>query len=196
MRSNCLLLLLFCIITVTIHAQDKQSPSLKIGDPAPPLRVREWIKGTPVQSFEKGHVYVVEFWATWCKPCIEAMPHLSELAREYKDKVTIIGIDIKELKTTPIEKVRAFVDRMGHRMDYHVAADDNNFMGAGWLKASGEEVNGIPRTFVVNAEGRLAWIGHPEDLAEVLHKVVNNTWDIKQAAKRSSNRYLAPPKLN
>jgi len=82
---------------------------------------------------------VVEFWATWCKPCIAAMPHLSALAAEYKDKVTIIGIDIKEMKTTSIQKVKAFVDSMGFRMDYHVAAEESNFMASSWIDASGEQ---------------------------------------------------------
>jgi len=189
MRSNFQLLLLLCIIAVTTHAQNDQSPSLNIGDPAPPLRVRGWIKGTPVQRFEKGKVYVVEFWATWCKPCIAAMPHLSALAGEYKDRVTILGIDIYEKKTTSIEKVKAFVDSMGHRMNYHVAAEDSNFMVAGWFDASGEQ--GIPKSFVVNVEGRVAWIGHPKDLDEVLLKIVNNTWDIKEAlAKRNLDKHL------
>ena len=190
MRSNFQLLLLLCIITVTTHAQEAQSPSLNIGDPAPSLRLRGWIKGTPVQRFEKGKVYVVEFWATWCKPCIAAMPPLSTLAGVYKDRVTILGIDIYEKITTSMEKVKAFVDSMGQRMDYNVAAEDSNFMVAGWFDASGEQ--GIPKTFVVNAEGRLAWIGHPKDLAEVLPKIVNNTWNIKEAlAKRNFNKHLA-----
>jgi len=183
------LLLLLSIITVTAHAQNDQFPSLNIGDPAPPLRVREWVKGTPVQRFEKGKVYVLEFWATWCKPCIAAMPHLSALAREYKDEVTVLGIDIYEQKTTSIKKVKAFVDSMGHRIDYSVATEDSNFTVADWLEATGE--NGIPRTFVVNGEGRLAWIGHPKDLAEVLRNIVNNTWDVKEAlAKRNFDKYL------
>ena len=46
MRSHFQLLLLLCIIAVTTYAQNNQAPSLNIGDPAPPLRVREWIKGT------------------------------------------------------------------------------------------------------------------------------------------------------
>ncbi len=190
MRSNFQLLLLLCIITVTTHAQNDQSPSLNIGDAAPPLRVREWLKGTPVQQFKKGNVYVVEFFATWCKPCIAAMPHMSALARQYKDKVTIIGIDIYETKTTSMEKVKAFVDSMGQRMDYHVAAEDSNFTEADWFKAAGEE--GIPKSFVVNAEGILAWIGHPRYIEEVLGKIANNTWDIKEElSKRNFNHFLA-----
>src|SRR5664279_4900575 len=189
MRYNFQLLLLLCIIAVTTHAQIGQSPSLNIGDPAPPLRVRVWLKGSPVQRFEKGNVYVLEFWATWCKPCIAAMPHLSALAVEYKDRVTIVGVDIYEKKTTSLEKVKAFVDSMGHRMDYHVAAEDSNLMVVDWFDASGEQ--GIPKSFVVNAEGRLAWIGNPKGLDEVLPKIVNNDWDIKIAlSKRNLNRHL------
>src|SRR5450432_1074069 len=139
MRSNFLLLLLTCMIAVTTHAQDDQTPSLNLGDPAPPLRIREWLKDTDVQRFEKDHVYVLEFWATWCAPCIAAMPHLSVLAREYKDKVTFIGVDIYEKKTTSMKKIRAFVDSIGERMDYHVATEDSNFMVAGWFNASGEQ---------------------------------------------------------
>ena len=129
-RLNIQLLLLVWLTTINTYAQNGQSPSLDLGDPVPPLRVRAWLKGTPVQHFEKGSVYVLEFWATWCVPCKAAMPHLSTLAREYKDKVTFIGIDIKEMKPTSLEKVKAFVDSMGQRMDYFVAAEDSNFM---WL---------------------------------------------------------------
>ena len=136
MRSNFQFLLLLCITTVTTRGQEAQPHSLNIGDPAPPVRVRDWIKGTPVQRFEKDKVYVVEFWATWCGPCRAVMPHLTALANEYKDRVTILGIDILEEKTTSMEKIKAFVDSMGHRMDYHVAADDSNFMTTGWLYAS------------------------------------------------------------
>ena len=76
------------------HAQDTAQVSFNIADPAPSLYVQEWLKGTPIQQFEKGRIYVIEFWATWCKPCIAAMPHLSVLASKYKNKITIIGVSV------------------------------------------------------------------------------------------------------
>jgi len=134
-------------------------------------------------------VYVLEFWATWCAPCKAAMPHLSALARQYKDTITFLGIDVMERKTTSMEKIRGFVDSMGQQMDYCVAVEDSNFMVAGWMEASGEQ--GIPRTFVVNAEGRLAWIGHPKNLSKVLPKIMNNDWNIEEAeAKRNLDKHL------
>jgi len=192
MRLNFQFLLLLPVIAINSQAQNQNPPSLNIGDPAPPLGMHVWIKGKPVKQFEKGQVYVLEFWATWCKPCKAAMPHLSALARQYKDKVTFIGIDIYELKTTSFTKVKAFVDSMDQQMDYNVATDDSSFMVFNWIEASGTKDNGIPASFVVNAEGRLAWIGHPKDLGEVLSKIVTNTWNIKEALdKRNLNKHLA-----
>jgi len=186
--SMCLLLLL-CLTLGISQAQNDNAPTLNIGDPAPPLRVREWLKGTPVKKFEKGKVYVVEFWATWCAPCKAAMPHLSDLAHQYKDQVTFIGMDIMETRTTSMTKIKAFVDSMGDRMDYHVAAMDSNRMAATWMYASGEY--GIPRSFVVNAAGKVAWIGYPMGLDEVLPEIVNDTWNIKAAlAKRNFEKHL------
>ena len=96
-----------------------QTPSLKVGDPAPPLAVGPWIKGEPIPKLEKGRVYVVEFWATWCGPCKANMPHLSRLARKVKGKAEIIGVNVWERPPTTEMDIKAFVAGMGDRMDYH-----------------------------------------------------------------------------
>lgn len=183
MRIKKWFLFLLCTVTSIAYAQNSQSPSLDIADPSPSLYVQEWIKGNPVQQMEKGQIYVIEFWATWCRPCIGAMPHLSALASTYKDKVTIIGVSVQEQESTSVKQIREFVGDMGDRMNYHVAIDDENRMVDEWLRAFDEKKNGIPRTFVVNTEGRVAWIGHPKDLDTVLRKMLDNNWDIDQAAE-------------
>ncbi|WP_164122312.1 TlpA family protein disulfide reductase [Sphingobacterium sp. xlx-130] len=183
--------LFLCFISFNSVAQSQEKSTLDLGDPAPPLRVGEWLKGDPIQQLEKGHIYVIEFWATWCGPCIAAMPHLSKLAAEYKDKVTIIGVDIYKEESTPIGKIKAFVDSMGSRMDYHVAIDDSSHMVEEWIVAFDEKKNGIPRTFVVNADGQMAWIGYPKDLDTVLQKIVNNDWHISESQKnRNEEEYF------
>src|SRR5579862_5736966 len=81
----------------------------------PPLDVKTWIKGSPVKEFLPDKTYVVEFWATWCGPCKESIPHLTELAKKYAGKATFTGVSVYE-KNAPVgefanygDKVAAFV---------------------------------------------------------------------------------------
>ncbi|MBL7736427.1 MAG: redoxin domain-containing protein [Chitinophagaceae bacterium] len=188
MRSKFYLSLLFYILSANAYTQNDESPTLNIGDPAPPLSVYGWIKGEPFQQFEKGRIYVLEYWATWCRPCIAAMPRLTELAHEYKDKITVLGINTYEIGAISMPRIKAFVDSLGNRMDYYVAVQDS-LMAAAWFGASGEK--GIPRSFVIDRDGKFAWAGHPMYLHQVLPKIVNGTWDLKEAlAKRNLDRHL------
>jgi thiol-disulfide isomerase/thioredoxin len=160
---------------------------LNVGDPAPALRPAEWLKGTPTTRFQKGKVYVVEFWATWCTPCKENIPHLTELAKKYEGQVSINGISIFEnndpKSSAYLKKVRAFVASQGPRMEYNVAVDGPaGTVGKTWMKAADE--GGLPTTFVVNREGLIAWIGHPKDLETTLTQVLNGTYDLAAARER------------
>ena len=176
----CFLFLFVFFTAFSVCAQESGSTSLKIGDPAPAMKMRRWIKGTMVNEFQKGKIYVVEFWATWCLPCIAGMPHLSKLAKEYRNKVTVTGISILERARTTEHQVDSFVNSMGSKMDYHVGREDSNFMAKNWLNAAGER--GIPFAFVIDQQGRIAWMGHPKKLDPVLAKLANGTWDLRQAA--------------
>src|SRR5947207_6844570 len=91
-----------------------RADELSVGDPAPKLEVKEFVKGDPVKSLEKGKVYVVEFWATWCGPCRATIPHLTELQKKHKD-VTFIGVSVFE-RERDAAKVKPFVAEMGEKM--------------------------------------------------------------------------------
>jgi len=151
---------------------------LSIGDKAPKLEIGEFVKGEQVKEFETGKIYVVEFWATWCPPCIESIPHLSEMNTKFKGKgVTFIGISDETTK-----KVKPFVEKMGDKMNYTVAIDAaKRATNVAFMEAAGQ--NGIPTAFIVDKEGRVVWIGHPMDgLDKALAKVVDGTFDLKKEA--------------
>ncbi|MEY9981773.1 thiol-disulfide isomerase/thioredoxin [Bradyrhizobium yuanmingense] len=57
---------------------------LGLESPAPPIKVENWLRGEPLSSFQPGKVYIVEFWATWCGPCVAAVPELVQLQEKYK----------------------------------------------------------------------------------------------------------------
>jgi thiol-disulfide isomerase/thioredoxin len=170
-------------------APKAELPALMLGDKAPELAVK-WVKGEPVKGFEKGKTYVVEFWATWCGPCRVSIPHLTELQKDNPD-VKFIGVSVWENDQS---KVEPFVKEMGDQMDYTVAMDDvpaagegtrnkeRGRMDKGWMAASGS--NGIPTAFIVNGEGKIAWIGHPSELEEPLAKVKKGEWDLSAEARK------------
>ena len=157
---------------------------LTVGDPAPKLQVAKWVQGDPVKAFDTNHVYIVEFWATWCGPCRASIPHLNELWQKFKDRGLIaIGQDVWEQNE---DGVAPFVKKMGGQMTYRVALDDksretNGIMAVTWMKAA--EQNGIPTAFVINRQGRIAWIGHPMELDEkILEAVLADKFDLAKAA--------------
>src|SRR6516225_10230386 len=79
-----------------------RAEGLKVGDPAPKLEVKEFLKGEPVASLEKGKIYVIEFWATWCGPCRTSIPHVTELQKKHKD-VVFIGVSVWERNAAGIK---------------------------------------------------------------------------------------------
>ncbi len=169
------------MLTLLASAAMAQAPGLGVGSVAPALQVSRWVKGKA--SLEPGKVTVVEFWATWCGPCRKSIPHLTELAHKYKDKVAFVGVDILEEGEDIEKRVDAFVKDMGDRMDYPVARDTpDGAMNRTWMRASGRD--GIPSAFIVDAKGAIAWVGHPmSKLEEALDAVLAGKHDPVAAAK-------------
>jgi thiol-disulfide isomerase/thioredoxin len=160
--------------------KDQPAPSLKVGDPAPPLTATRWLQGPAVREFSPGKVCVVEFWATWCGPCIVMMPHLGEVQAQYRDQgLTVIGFTARDPNNTA-EKVAAFVKKRGPKLGYTFAFADDNQTHDAYMKAAGR--TGIPCSFVVGKDGKVAYIGHPMYLDEVLPKVVAGAWTPEDAA--------------
>ena len=141
-------------------AGDTGSGRLAVGSKAPALSVDEIIKGKPVDGLQEGTAYVVEFWATWCGPCIKSIPHLTKLQKKHKN-IVVLGVAGSERSGK--EPLEAFVKKQGSKMAYTVAYDSDRSMSAAWMMPAGQ--NGIPCAFIVDTKGMISWIGNPHDKA-------------------------------
>lgn len=142
---------------------DGSKITLKVGEKAPALAVDAWVKGEAVTGFEKGRVYVVEFWATWCPACRESIGHVTELQSANKD-VVFMGIAASERTIAGSDRLAVlteFVTSKGSALDYRVGYDAKGAMVKSWMLPSGN--TRIPCAFVVDGAGKIAWIGHPND---------------------------------
>ena len=156
------------------------------GNPAPPLNLEKLLQAPvdAVASWDalKGKVVVLEFWATWCGPCIEAVPHLNELADEFKEKdVQFIAItDEKESVVQP------FLKRKATRAWVGLDTDRSMFDDYG--------VSGIPHTVVVGTNGVIAWVTYPTGLsAAVINNVLAGKPQAPPVARREEKRVAAEP---
>lgn len=155
---------------------------LSIGSVAPEIEISHWVKGEKFRlqdSIKKGTITVIEFWATWCGPCLKTIPHLTELQKKYKE-LTIIGISDEEVNT-----VKSFVEDMGDDMDYTVAVDRDEQTSKKYLEATG--IEGIPHAYIIDKHGKLVWFGHPlDDMEEVIKGLISGTFDTKKYHERKN----------
>jgi len=189
-----LTLALAALFAAVAFGQNTAPNALVVGDSAPGMTISKWVKGTPVTNFEKGKIYVVEFWVTWCGPCKVSIPHLTELAKKFPT-VDFVGVSVWENKQSD---VAPFVQQMGDKMNYNVAmdqlpdGDENGSDGAmakSWMMAAGQ--NGIPAAFIIDKEGKIAWIGHPMTMEEPLTKIVNGTYSPEDYQKAKDQQEMA-----
>ena len=124
------------------------SPMPKIGGAAPEISAREWInfKGPANLGDLRGKVVLVEFWATWCGPCIQSIPHLSELQHKYSARnFQLLSLVLEGHPTLdPFLKKRP--------VDYPIGLE------SGSLQAYG--IAALPQAFVIDPAGKVIWSGN------------------------------------
>jgi len=134
---------------------------LAVGDATPALDGLDFVQGGMEDLSASGtKVLVVEFWATWCGPCLKSIPHINDMYQSYKDQgLVVVGVSDEKRS-----KVEPFVKKRGSEMSYPVALDAEKKVAEVFMVASGQK--GIPCAFVTTVQsgqtaGKVVYIGHP-----------------------------------
>ncbi len=121
-------------------------------DKAPELAVKEWIGNSPKLE---GKAVILEFWATWCGGCIEAIPHLNEMSRKYSsDSLVFISINSYDTK----EKIERFLIKKP--METFIAIDEKQ------TTSNNYSVTQMPQIFLIDRNGYLRWHGGPGQVTD------------------------------
>lgn len=136
------------------------------GKRAPEFHVAQWLNGDPPNATNK--VVVVDFWATWCGPCVASIPHMNDLAEKFRDDVLCVGIS--DENKSAFDGGLAKLKSKNITLDsfkYHVALDPSKTM------YNPIQIRGIPHCIVMDRNWIVRWQGHPATLdAATLEKIV------------------------
>jgi thiol-disulfide isomerase/thioredoxin len=135
-------LALALLLALAANASAKASGKLKVGDTAPQF-VRTDLQGH-LFDLRRGKVVLIDFWASWCAPCILAIPHLSQLQEKYRARgFQVVGVSMDDSANTTKETMQKI------RFNYPVLLGDaklGNLYGG---------VLGLPLQILVGADGKV-----------------------------------------
>jgi cytochrome c biogenesis protein CcmG/thiol:disulfide interchange protein DsbE len=141
-------------------ASDRMAPARKlVGGKAPDLSLSGWAKGPEATLAQlKGKVVLLDFWATWCVPCVQTVPLIERMDRDYSPRGLVV-IGISDNSSGP-GAIRKFM--RDHGMTYRVAIDKEADDGRPltFVRYRG---SAIPMAVLIGRDGIVRWVGHPGD---------------------------------
>ncbi len=167
-------------------SQSRASEAIQVGMPAPDISMKSPDGKNYSLADLKGKVVLLDFWASWCGPCRKANPHVVEIYNKYKEKgftvfsVSLDGIDSRSKERFPTEE--AFKSGIEQSKQNWLAAIEKDQLAwpyhvsdlTKWDAAAAKQygVSGIPKTFLIGRDGKIAAVNPRFTLEEELLKVL------------------------
>ena len=124
------------------------------------INITDFIYNIPNDKNFEHKFIVIEFWATWCGPCLDAVPHLNELQEKFKSNNDLVFISMTNEKP---EKIQATLDRIDFNT---IVVSDQSKKTHKDLEVEKNGVMMIPITILIDNNGNVKWRGRPEELNE------------------------------
>jgi thiol-disulfide isomerase/thioredoxin len=164
--KNTLLLLL---VGLSLSVKSQTKTGLQVGEKAPQIVVSDWIENVPKDKSFANKFIVLEFWTTWCGPCLASVPHLNELQNELKAQSDLIFVSMTNEK---VEKVQKLLKRVPFQSA--VVTDVTNQTQKNYSE-HGDGLVGLPSTILIDKNNVIRWVGIPTGLTKkILSDFVNN----------------------
>lgn len=163
MKNIISFLILYLSYTTNLLSQN----IVKVGDQAPEIVITNYILDSPKNKNLENKFIVLEFWATWCAPCLGAVPHLNELKNKYKERDDLLFISLTYEKP---EKVKKTLEKI--KFNTIVVSDQTKKTELNY------NVGAIPHTVLINNKGIVKWIGKPNSLNDTLIDILLNGEEI------------------
>ncbi|MBE0635152.1 TlpA family protein disulfide reductase [Candidatus Bipolaricaulota bacterium] len=142
---------------VAVTQDAEISIGIRIGQRAPDFRLASLDHEDVSLSDFRGKIVILDFWASWCGPCKSTMPGLEDLARTLASDVVLLGVSLDRSEANAADYLDA--------NNFHAMIGLYGSYADAYRVSGTYGVTGIPKTFIIDRDGIIRYVGHPASLS-------------------------------